>query len=78
MSKPRPGWLFCAVLVSAQAQIRPADRQVKQLKVTILSTMLADEGIGEWRFAALVEADGRRRAPGPGPFCLMRAIWSST
>jgi 7,8-dihydropterin-6-yl-methyl-4-(beta-D-ribofuranosyl)aminobenzene 5'-phosphate synthase len=32
--------------------------QVKQLKVTILSTMLADEGIGEWGFAALIEADG--------------------
>lgn len=34
--------------------------QVKSLHITILSTMLADEGIGEWGFAALVEADGRR------------------
>jgi 7,8-dihydropterin-6-yl-methyl-4-(beta-D-ribofuranosyl)aminobenzene 5'-phosphate synthase len=34
--------------------------QVKSLKVTILSTMLADDGVGEWGFAALVEADGRR------------------
>jgi 7,8-dihydropterin-6-yl-methyl-4-(beta-D-ribofuranosyl)aminobenzene 5'-phosphate synthase len=34
--------------------------QVKHLKVTILSTMLADEGIGEWGFAALVEADGQQ------------------
>src|SRR5271169_1128992 len=34
--------------------------QVKSLKVTILSTMLADEGVGEWGFAALVEADGHR------------------
>ncbi len=34
--------------------------QIRALKVTILSTMLADEGIGEWGFAALVEADGRR------------------
>ena len=33
---------------------------VKTLKVTILSTMLADEGIGEWGFAALVESDGHR------------------
>ena len=33
---------------------------MNQLKVTILSTMLADEGIGEWGFAALVEADGRQ------------------
>jgi len=57
--------LFCATVISGQAQVPPADRhpnpfQVKQLKVTILSTMLADEGIGEWGFAALVEADGRR------------------
>ena len=34
--------------------------QVKRLKVTILSTMLADEGIGEWGFAALVESDGQK------------------
>src|ERR1700687_1639765 len=34
--------------------------KVKSLHITILSTMLADEGIGEWGFAALVEADGRR------------------
>jgi 7,8-dihydropterin-6-yl-methyl-4-(beta-D-ribofuranosyl)aminobenzene 5'-phosphate synthase len=33
---------------------------VRTLKITILSTMLADEGIGEWGFAALVEADGNR------------------
>jgi 7,8-dihydropterin-6-yl-methyl-4-(beta-D-ribofuranosyl)aminobenzene 5'-phosphate synthase len=32
--------------------------EVRALKVTILSTMLADEGIGEWGFAALIEADG--------------------
>lgn len=34
--------------------------QVKSLHITILSTMLADEGIGEWGFAALIDADGRR------------------
>ena len=34
--------------------------RVKTLKITVLSTMLADEGIGEWGFAALVDADGRR------------------
>jgi 7,8-dihydropterin-6-yl-methyl-4-(beta-D-ribofuranosyl)aminobenzene 5'-phosphate synthase len=34
--------------------------QVHALKITILSTMLADAGIGEWGFAALVEADGNR------------------
>lgn len=35
--------------------------KVKALKITILSTMLADYGtFGEWGFAALVEADGKR------------------
>lgn len=34
--------------------------KIGSLKVTILSTMLAEEGMGEWGFAALVEADGRR------------------
>ena len=42
------------------AQSPATHPQVKTLKVTILSTMLADEGIGEWGFAALVEADGHR------------------
>lgn len=34
--------------------------QVRSLKITVLSTMLADAGIGEWGYSALVEADGRR------------------
>ena len=35
--------------------------RVRSLRVTILTTMLADRsGIGEWGFAALVEVDGRR------------------
>lgn len=29
-------------------------------KITLLSTMLADRGVGEWGFSALVEADGKR------------------
>lgn len=33
---------------------------VANVKVTVLSTMLADQGIGEWGFAALVDADGRQ------------------
>lgn len=33
---------------------------VHAVKVTILSTMLAEQGIGEWGFAALVEVDGRK------------------
>lgn len=38
----------------------PNQANIKSLKITILSTMLADEGFGEWGFAALVEADGNR------------------
>ena len=39
----------------------PSERpRVHSLKITILSTMLADDGIGEWGFAALVEVDGNR------------------
>ena len=34
--------------------------QVQSLRVQILSTMLAERGIGEWGFAAIVEVDGRR------------------
>src|SRR6476469_5925702 len=30
---------------------------IRNLKITILSTMLAQQGIGEWGFCALVEAD---------------------
>ena len=34
--------------------------QVKALKVTVLSTMLAEPGLGEWGYAALIEVDGRK------------------
>jgi 7,8-dihydropterin-6-yl-methyl-4-(beta-D-ribofuranosyl)aminobenzene 5'-phosphate synthase len=34
--------------------------KIQNLKITILSTMLSDEAIGEWGFSALVEADGHR------------------
>ena len=47
-----------ALPLAAMAQA-PA-RRVKKLQIRILSTMLADTGIGEWGFAAMVEADGRR------------------
>ena len=48
------------VATLAAAQERP---QVRSLRITVLSTMLAGDvagGIGEWGFSALVEADGRR------------------
>jgi len=51
--------LFSAPVV-AQAQQPATPVSVQKLKITILSTMLADQGIGEWGFAALVEADGHR------------------
>jgi 7,8-dihydropterin-6-yl-methyl-4-(beta-D-ribofuranosyl)aminobenzene 5'-phosphate synthase len=60
MPKRRLCCLFCAALLAGQGQVPLANHEVKQLKVTILSTMLADGGIGEWGFAALVEADGRQ------------------
>ena len=34
--------------------------QIKNLKVTILSTMMTQIGVGEWGFSALIEADGHR------------------
>ena len=49
---------FCAHALPLCAQ---ATRRVESLKVTILTTMLSDgRGVGEWGFAALVEADGHR------------------
>jgi hypothetical protein len=39
------------------AQIR---RQVSRLKITIRSTMLAQDGIGDWGFGALIECDSNR------------------
>lgn len=53
-------FLFYGALCMPQTGKAGPPHQVKQLKITILSTMLADEGIGEWGFAALVEADGHR------------------
>jgi 7,8-dihydropterin-6-yl-methyl-4-(beta-D-ribofuranosyl)aminobenzene 5'-phosphate synthase len=46
--------------VPAQTSPALSHPQVHSLKITILSTMLADDGIGEWGFAALVEADGHK------------------
>jgi 7,8-dihydropterin-6-yl-methyl-4-(beta-D-ribofuranosyl)aminobenzene 5'-phosphate synthase len=55
--------LLAMMAVPAWAQSR-ADAQVRAVKVTVLSTMLVGgagaNGIGEWGFAAVLEADGRR------------------
>ncbi|HTM52106.1 MAG TPA: hypothetical protein VL285_25600 [Bryobacteraceae bacterium] len=63
-------WLILAMAFPVWGQAAPGHR-VRSLRVTVLSTMLATRGIGEWGFAALVEADGRKilfdtaRAPKP-------------
>ncbi len=45
---------------AAPAGSQASSDRVSALNITILSTMLADQGFGEWGFAALVEVDGRR------------------
>ena len=45
---------------TALAQPMASGHKVASLEIKILSTMLADEGFGEWGFAALVEVDGRK------------------
>jgi 7,8-dihydropterin-6-yl-methyl-4-(beta-D-ribofuranosyl)aminobenzene 5'-phosphate synthase len=50
-----------ALAFAAQAAAPASNgEQLRTLKVTVLSTMLADKGIGEWGFAALLEGDGHR------------------
>jgi 7,8-dihydropterin-6-yl-methyl-4-(beta-D-ribofuranosyl)aminobenzene 5'-phosphate synthase len=48
----------------APGEIGASPAQLRTLKITVLSTMLVGglghEGIGEWGFSALVEADGHR------------------
>jgi len=55
------GRSFLGLLVTVALPGAETAGRVMTLKVTILSTMLADgDELGEWGFAALVEADGRR------------------
>jgi len=51
-------WLVVSTVGSAAEGQGP--HEVEDLQITILSTMLAERGIGEWGFAALIEADGHR------------------
>src|SRR5262245_11099172 len=54
------GVAIAVTLIFAGARPSVAE-PVRTLKVTVLSTMLAgDVGVGEWGFAALLEADGQR------------------
>ncbi len=54
-----------------------ADQHVRSVRVTVLSPMLADAGIGEWGFSALVEADGRRILfdTGARPDTVLKNAW---
>lgn len=57
------GLVLLLVLPISRAAAQPAGgsgHKVASLDITILSTMLADEGFGEWGFSALVEVDGRK------------------
>ncbi len=53
---------WCCLLAFVASLLGAAERpQVQSLKITVLSTMLADgDELGEWGFAALVEADGKK------------------
>jgi 7,8-dihydropterin-6-yl-methyl-4-(beta-D-ribofuranosyl)aminobenzene 5'-phosphate synthase len=56
-----PGILLLLCLVAGGAPAQAPAGRVHALKITILSTMLADgPELGEWGFSALVEADGHR------------------
>lgn len=50
-------FLILTFLLTVVAEIYPQNKTPKEVKITILSTMLADAGIGEWGFSALVEVD---------------------
>jgi len=65
MQSSRAFCLAIGVILTTGAVDHPTDsgraeHRVKSLKITVLSTMLAEPGIGEWGFSALVEADGHR------------------
>ncbi len=55
-------WVTVCLLISSGAQGAAASpAEVRALTITVLSTMLADgDELGEWGFAALIEADGRK------------------
>lgn len=53
--------LACLASITAPASLLASEGKARVVKVTVLSTMLADtQGIGEWGFAALVEVNGYR------------------
>jgi 7,8-dihydropterin-6-yl-methyl-4-(beta-D-ribofuranosyl)aminobenzene 5'-phosphate synthase len=55
-------FLFLVLGLIGDAMAEATQHQIRQFKITILSTMLVGDtiGIGEWGFAALVDVDGHR------------------
>src|SRR2546426_8813399 len=52
---------MAGALATTEPPIRPdSAHRVKSVHITVVSTMLADKGVGEWGFAAVIEADGHR------------------
>ncbi len=52
--------LLVLAFIGITCGVSAQSKKIQKLKVTILSTMLADQGIGEWGFSALIEFDGRK------------------
>ncbi len=52
--------LITIALFSKSVAADDQSYRVKDLKITILSTMMTQVGVGEWGFSALIEADGHR------------------
>ncbi len=52
--------LFVSLFLLQSVAPAGPPRRVHTLRIQLLSTMLADSGVGEWGFAALVEADGKQ------------------
>lgn len=48
------------VLLSYPVRAEEEPHRIENLKITILSTMMTQVGVGEWGFSALVEADDHR------------------
>ena len=48
------------ILAIGHAMAQQEGHVVKKLKITVISTMLSQQGIGEWGFSALIEADSAK------------------
>lgn len=53
-------WLLVIICLCGVVRAEDYNPLAQAVKVTTLSTMLANGGLGEWGYAALVEVDGKR------------------